>query len=277
MNSKYYELTVKTEPKFVDILGDFIVSITNEAIEFGDDRVILRTESSVDKVIEALKEINSSLSTPLPLDISVEEKENIDWIQKYKDSIKPIDTGKFYIRPEWYPEVEDRINILINPALAFGSGHHATTYSCLEAIGEYVRGGEDVLDVGCGSGILALGAKKLGAKVELCDTDPLAVQSAKENFLLNNETYEAIWEGSAHKSNNKYDIVIANIIADVLKAISTQLKVRMKKDSILILSGILDRKEDIVTSSFSDLKLLKRKQKDEWITLIYTNKKDLDG
>ena len=277
MNSKYYELTVKTEPKFVDILGDFIVSITNEAIEFGDDRVILRTESSVDGVIEALKEINSSLSTPLPLDISVEEKENIDWIQKYKDSIKPIDTGKFYIRPEWYPEIEDRINILINPALAFGSGHHATTYSCLEAIGEYVRGGEDVLDVGCGSGILALGAKKLGAKVELCDTDPLAVQSAKENFLLNNETYEAIWEGSAHKSNNKYDIVIANIIADVLKAISIQLKVRMKKDSILILSGILDRKEDIVTSSFSDLKLLKRKQKDEWITLIYTNKKDLDG
>ena len=269
MNSRYYELVVKTEPKFVDILGDFIASISDDAIELGDDRVILRTEERVDRVIEALKEINSSLSTPLPLDISVEERENIDWIQKYKDSIEPIDTGVFYIHPEWYPPMESKINILINPALAFGSGHHATTYSCLRAISEYIKEGDRVLDVGCGSGILALASRKLGAEVDLCDTDEIAVDSAKENFELNGETYNSIWVGSVNKSTQEYDIVIANIIADVLKAISKQLKDRVKDGGFLILSGILDKKENIVTDSFKDLKLLDRITKDEWITLIY--------
>ena len=131
--------------------------------------------------------------------------------------------------------------------------------------------------MGCGSGILALAARKLGARVELCDTDPLAVQSAAENFTLNGENFEAIWEGSAHKSGRRYQIVVANIIADVLKAIAPQLKAKMEKDSLLILSGILDKKEAIVTPAFSDLELLERKQKDEWITLIYTNKKDVNG
>ncbi len=269
MNSSYYELTIITEPKFVDILGDFVASITDDAVEFGNDRVILRTEDSVDGVIESLKEINDSLSSPLPLDIKVEEKENIDWIQKYKDSIEPIDTGKFYIHPEWYEPMEGKINILINPALAFGSGHHATTYSCLKAISEYVKSGDEVLDVGCGSGILALASKKLGGEVDLCDTDPIAVDSAKENFELNSETYNDIWVGSVNKSSKVYDIVIANIIADVLKAISKQLKERVKEDGFLILSGILDTKENIVTDSFKDMELIDRIKKDEWITLIY--------
>ena len=269
MDNKYYELVVITEPKFVELLGDFIASISDDAIEFGDDRVILRTESSVDGVIEALKEINNSLSNPLPLDISVEEKENIDWIQKYKDSIEPIDTGKFYIHPQWYPPMEDKINILINPALAFGSGHHATTYSCLKAISNYVKEGDEVLDVGCGSGILALASRKLGARVDLCDTDEIAVDSAKENFELNGEVYNDIWVGSVNKSSKEYDVVVANIIADVLKAISKQLKDRVKSGGFLILSGILDKKENIVTDSFSDMKLIEKIAKDEWITLIY--------
>ena len=269
MDNKYYELVVITEPKFVELLGDFIASISDDAIEFGSDKIILRTESSVDGVIEALKEMNNSLSNPLPIDISVEEKENIDWIQKYKDSIEPIDTGKFYIHPQWYPPMEDKINILINPALAFGSGHHATTYSCLKAISNYVKEGDEVLDVGCGSGILALASRKLGAEVDLCDTDEIAVDSAKENFELNGEVYNDIWVGSVNKSSKEYDVVVANIIADVLKAISKQLKDRVKSGGFLILSGILDKKENIVTDSFSDMKLIDKIKKDEWITLIY--------
>ena len=269
MNSGYYELTITTEPKFVDILGDFVASVTDDAVEFGSDRIILRTEDSVEGVVEALKEINDSLEHPIPMDIRVEEKENIDWIQKYKDSIQPIDTGRFYIHPEWYHPMDEKINILINPALAFGSGHHATTYSCLKAISDYVKEGDRVLDVGCGSGILALASRKLGADVDLCDTDEIAVESAKENFELNGEEYNDIWVGSVNKSSKEYDIVIANIIADVLKAISKQLKERVKSDGFLILSGILDKKENIVTDSFKDMKLVDRITKDEWITLIY--------
>jgi len=272
MKNSYTELVIKTEPKFIDLLADYIVSITDEAIEIGEERVILRTEESIEPIISKLKELNETLPQPLPLEFKSEEKENIDWIQKYQNSVQPIEAGPFYIHPQWYEPVEGKINILINPALAFGSGHHATTYSCLEAIGENVKDGNTLLDVGCGSGILALAARKLGAEVSLCDTDPLAVDSAKENFALNNETFTEIWEGSANKSDKKYDIVVANIIADVLRAISNQLKERLDKNSLLIISGILDKKEDIVTPAFSDLKLISRKQKDEWITLIY--KKD---
>ena len=275
MNDRYTELTFVTETPFVDLLADFVASAGGEAVEYGSDRVILRTEEKTESIIEAVEALAEEAK--IPLTIQTEQKENVDWIQAYQDSVRPIEAGPFYIHPEWYAPKEGAINILINPALAFGSGHHATTYSCLEAIGNYVKTGQEVLDVGCGSGILALAARKLGATVDLCDTDPLAVQSAKENFTLNGETYREIWEGSANKTETRYDVVIANIIADVLKAIAPQLKRRMEKNSLLILSGILDRKEAIVTPAFSDLTLLERKQNDEWITLIYTNAKDANG
>jgi len=270
MSDSYTELIITTEPKFIELLGDFIATISDEAVEFGEDRLIIRTENDTSAIEEALKDLG------IELEINKQTKANVDWIQKYKDSVTPIDTGKFYIYPEWYEPIDGRVNILINPALAFGSGHHATTYSCLKMIEEFVNEGDSLLDVGCGSGILALAAKKIGASsVELCDTDPLAVDSAKENFELNSQKYDDIWVGSANRSDKEYSVVIANIIADVLKAISKQLKSRVQDGGILILSGILDKKESIVTDSFSDMRLLKRVQKDEWITLVY--KKDSDG
>jgi len=270
MNKRYHEIRFRTDAPFVDLLADLVASAGGEAVEYGDNEVILRTGEDPTELIRAVEALAAEAG--IPLEIRQEEKENRDWIKAYQESVRPIEAGPFYIHPEWYEPKEGAINILINPALAFGSGHHATTHSCLEAIGKYVGKGQRLLDVGCGSGILALAARKLGAEVELCDTDPLAVQSARENFGLNGESYAAIWEGSAHQSDRRYDVVVANIIADVLKAIAPQLKGRMEKDSLLILSGILDKKEAIVTPAFSDLELLERRQKDEWVTLVYTNR-----
>jgi ribosomal protein L11 methyltransferase len=116
---------------------------------------------------------------------------------------------------------------------------------------------------------LALACKKLGANVDLCDTDPLSIESAKENFELNSESFDNIWEGSIDKTDKKYDIVIANIIADVLKFISNDLKNATKDGGYLILSGILDKKEKRLLASFDDMSLIKRIQEDEWVTLIY--------
>ena len=263
MEDSYIELIVKAKPEFIDILADFIGNFTNEAVEIGVDKVILRTTQDTKELEDELSKLD------IDLKVSKEQKENIDWIKMYQDSVQPIDVAEFWVYPSWYEPKSDKINILINPALAFGSGHHATTYSCLEQISNIVKPNNSLLDVGCGSGILALAARKKGAVVDLCDTDELAIDSAKENFELNKEEYQDIWIGSANKTDKKYDIVVANIIADVLKMIALELKNRLKSKGILILSGILDKKENIVTSVFSDLKMIDRNQKDEWVTITY--------
>jgi len=282
MQDKYYELTITLDDNFVEVIADYILNIYDEGIELGEGQIIVRSESDLTFVKDALVSLADNLENPIEMNYILEEKENVDWIKTYQDSIQPIEAGKFYIFPSWYAPKEALINIKIDPALAFGSGHHATTFSCLEAISSYVKADHKIIDVGCGSGILGLACKKLGADVELCDTDPLSVESCKENFELNEEHYDKLWEGSINiavgtsdKAQNTYNIVIANIIADVLRFIAKDLKAACKEDGLLILSGILDKKETLVKESFKDLTLEKRTLKDEWVTLVY--KKEARG
>ncbi len=269
MQNNYYELTISLNDNFVEFIADFVSNIAGDGVELGVGKIIVRSQSDLTFVKEALVSLAGTLSDSIKMEYLLEEKENQDWIQKYQDSIMPIEAGNFYIHPSWYTPKEDLINIKIDPALAFGSGHHATTFSCLEIISTYVKKDDDIIDVGCGSGILGLACKKLGAIVSLCDTDPVSVKSCKENFTLNDEIYNSLWEGSINKTNHGYDVVIANIIADVLKFIAKDLKSACKPNGILILSGILDKKEMQVKESFKDLKLEQRILKDEWITLVY--------
>jgi len=271
MQKHYYELTMTLKEDFVEFIADFVANISGDGLEIGTDHIIVRSESDVAFIEEAVESLVGTLGGSIDIEYKIEVKENVDWIAQYQKSIEPIEAGKFYIYPSWYEAKEGKINIKIDPALAFGSGHHATTFSCLDVIGTYVKGNERVLDVGCGSGILGLACRKLGAKVELCDTDPISVDSCEQNFTLNSEEYEELWEGSANQAQGEYDVVIANIIADVLKFIVHDLKRATKKDGLLILSGILDKKEEAVLEVYNDLELLERKQKDEWVTLVYKN------
>jgi ribosomal protein L11 methyltransferase len=268
MNEEYNELIIKTSENYIDALSDAVAMLCDEGIEIDGNNIIVRSENDLSFLQTQLEEITA----PLEIDISftLSKKANADWMGQYQASIEPIEAGEFYIFPSWHEPKADKINITIDPALAFGSGHHATTASCLEMITKYVKPNDNVIDVGCGSGILGLAAKKKGAlSIDLCDTDPLAVESCKENFQINNETYDSIWEGSANKTSKEYDVTIANIIADVLVMIAKDLKKITKTDGLLILSGILDKKESLVTEAYSDLKLLDRKLKDEWVTLVY--------
>jgi len=275
MQNSYHELTVTLDDQYVDLIADYIMNICDEAVEFGTGKIIIRSENDLTFVKDALLSLQTDLPSDIHMDFTLEEKENVDWIKAYQESIEPIEAGRFYIFPSWYEPKNDLINIKIDPALAFGSGHHATTYSCLQAISEYVKPNDKVIDVGCGSGILGLAATKLGATVELCDTDPISVDSCKENFRLNEEAYGKLWEGSVDKADSTYDVVIANIIADVLRFLASDLKKAVKPGGYLILSGILDKKEELVKDSFKDLSLEKRTLKDEWVTLVY--KKESNG
>ncbi len=275
MQSKYQELTITLEDRFVDLISDFVANIYGDGIEMGEGRIIVRSEHDLDYVKTAVESLAQTLGESISLSCEIQERDNNDWVQQYKDSVQSIEAGRFFIHPSWQEAKKDKINILIDPALAFGSGHHGSTFACLEAIGSYATDKHRLLDVGCGSGILGLAARKLGACVDLCDTDPVSVESTRENFLLNHESYETLWEGSVNKTDKKYDIVIANIIADVLRAIALPLKEKVKENGILIISGILDTKASMVLDTYSDLVLLERKQKEEWVTLIY--KKEIYG
>ena len=276
MRNIFYEIYI-TPSSHKEEIANFLIERFNNGIEEAGNTLILRSDEKLDDLIDELKDYINALeeifSEKINLDIEIKEKENKDWIENYKKSIKPVEIEEFYIHPSWYPEKENKINITIDPALAFGSGHHETTRSCVKALKKYVKKDNTLLDVGCGSGILGIVAAKLGAKVDACDTDPLAIKSAKENFELNNVKYENIWEGSANQTNKKYDVVVANIIADVLIFLANDIK--SKVNNILILSGIIDKYKDRVIEKYKDLKLIDEIKENEWVTLVF--RKDMNG
>jgi ribosomal protein L11 methyltransferase len=272
MSDKYFELTISAPAELLEFIADLVSALTHDAIEIGDDNLIIRSDQNLDNLQEDINNLLKKLDVDIALKYDLKELENCDWISKYQEAITPVESGNFYIHPSWHKPKTGKINISIDPALAFGSGHHATTATCLDMISKYLKKNDSVADIGCGSGILALGAKKLGASsVDLCDTDPVALISAQENFEKNGESIATIWEGSANQATRTYDLVIANIIADVLVMISKDLKKTVKENGILVLSGILDKKESKVLDEFKDLTLKERTLKDEWVTLVYGN------
>jgi len=235
--------------------------------------LILRSEDPLDEIIEKTKNYGKILSEifneDIKIDIKTEKKENIDWIENYKKSITPVETREFYIHPSWYEKRDDKIDIVIDPALAFGSGHHPSTQNSLKLISEIVKKSDKVLDVGTGSGILSIAAAKKGAVVDICDTDELAIKEAEKNFRLNRVEFNKAWVGTAINLKEKYDIVIANIVADVLVFIANDLKIAMKEGGYLILSGIVEQYLQNVLEKYRDLKLIKKIEEEEWITLLF--------
>ncbi|MGJ0339698.1 50S ribosomal protein L11 methyltransferase [Aliarcobacter cryaerophilus] len=266
MSKEYFELLIKPEDNY-ELFLNLILSLTDDAIEENDGEIIVRSEENLEDFQEPLEKFAKALNTKCY--IKCEKKESIDWIKKYQDSIQAVEVGSFYVRPSWSKAKEGKIDILIDPALAFGSGHHETTSSCLLAIDEFVKKGDSLLDVGTGSGILAIAAAKKGAVVDVCDTDEICIESTKSNFALNNQEINKSWIGSVNFAKEKYDVVLANIIADVLVMIADDLINSTKDGGIIIVSGILDKHEKRVLSKFSNLKELKIIHKNEWVTMVF--------
>ena len=128
--------------------------------------------------------------------------------------------------------------------------------------------------MGTGSGILAIAAAKKVCIVDICDTDEVCVVDTKSNFELNGVTFNDSWIGSTNKASKKYDVVIANIVADVLVMIANDLKKCMKYNGLLIISGILDKHTNRVLSKFKDLEEVKLIHKNEWVTVIFKKNKE---
>lgn len=260
MKTYYYELTIKPNLYF-ELFLDLASSLSEDAIEELDDTIIIRSEDDeLDNIQEGMeafaKELSTAFETDVVCETILEKKSNQDWIQLYQQSVQPIEIGSFYIHPSWNEPQKDKMNIVIDPTLAFGSGHHETTNSCLQAVEKYVQKDMNVCDVGTGSGILAIGAAKLGAIVDICDTDPISIEDSLKNFETNEVRANSSWEGSVNKAEKQYDVVIANIVADVLTMIAKDLIKATKVDGILVLSGIMEQYENKVIKNLKNIVIL---------------------
>ena len=271
MQEHYFELVVKISSHH-SLFSDFLADTLPVGFEEIDDGFIIRSEDELDTIVWGLEQFAEALQKALSKNIELEchqtKLKNSDWVKEYQQSIKPLQIDKFYIHPTWDEASDDLINIVIDPALAFGTGHHPTTASSLRAIAKYVKEKDNVLDVGCGSGILGVGALKLGAKVDACDTDLVCVENTEVNAKLNDVDFNSVWEGSCSLAKSNYDVVVANIVADVLTFIASDLKKVLKDDGVLILSGILDKYEEKVLKFYKDLNIVEKIKEDEWITLV---------
>jgi ribosomal protein L11 methyltransferase len=195
--------------------------------------------------------------------------EDKDWLESWKAEFVPIHIGAFVVRPTWSAPAGDAVEIVLDPGMAFGTGLHPTTQQCLEALSTLPLEGRSVLDVGTGSGILAIAAAKRGASpVVAVDTDTLAVDAARENAVGNGVAIP-VGVGSAADVPGRFDIVIANIVAPVLQRIAPHLAARLASGGTLLLAGINAPAESATRDAFSHVRLevLDRNARDDWVAL----------
>lgn len=275
MQDYYYMLVVKPSSHH-ELFSDFLVDAIPVGFEETDDGFIIRSEEDLETISWGIEQFSEALQRALgevvDVELTLTKEKNDDWIAQYQQAITPIEIAPFYIHPTWEEPKAGALNIAIDPALAFGTGHHPTTASCLRAIATYVREGDEVMDVGCGSGILALAAMKKGAIVDACDTDPISVENALTNAEQNSLSYRRLWEGPIQESDEQYDVIVANIVADVLVFIASDLKKRLKEGGKLILSGIMDKYEEKVLRAYRTFELTERIVENEWVSLVLTEK-----
>ncbi len=200
-----------------------------------------------------------------------------DWQDKWKAFFKPQSIGnRLFVRPIWIDDYDsgDRVVLNIEPGAAFGTGTHETTRLCLETLDKLVKQGDTVLDIGCGSGILAISSMLLGAKEGFgVDIDPIAVKTAKENGKMNNlgePELTFVCGDLADKVTKQYDVVVANIVADIIILFSTQVKAFMKPGATFIASGIIDTRADEVINALQSAGLFIKERIEEngWVCLV---------
>ena len=210
----------------------------------------------------------------IPYTSETEGLEQEDWQNGWRKYYHTMDVGqRLDIVPSWQGCGTDRVKLILDPGLAFGTGGHETTNLCLEVLDERVKGGERVLDIGTGSGILAIAALKLGAAVaEGVDIDPVAVRTAGENAALNGvaDKLTVLVGDLSDKASGKYDIITANIVANAIMSLAPAVPGLMADDAVFIASGIIDSRKDEVIAALeaAGLAVLEVKEKRGWECIV---------
>ena len=269
------------EQMFVDIMPEIDVDDGVAYISF-----YLEEEEDKEAVLNAVREELADIGTYVNVgDATIEESqtEDVDWVNNWKQYFHQFYIDDILVIPSWEEvkaEDSDKLVIHIDPGTAFGTGMHETTQLCIRALRKYVTEDTQILDVGCGSGILGMLALKFGAKHSVgTDLDPCAITATHENMEVNGITkdqYEVmignIIDDEAVQDQvgyEKYDIVVANILADVLVPLTPVIIHQMKPGAVYITSGIIDDKEETVVAAVeaAGLTVLDVSHQGEWVSV----------
>lgn len=299
----WLELTVQTHPEAVESVSELLSSYAPggvaieepiELIDEGQEYRVLHDrpvqvhaylpidgneEQTRQRIAEGLWHL-SSLGSHFVGELHSRVVNEEDWANAWKDYYHVTHIGRrLVIRPSWreYTPRDDEVVLELDPGMAFGTGLHPTTRMCLEQVERLTRPGMRVLDVGTGSGILALAAAKLGASEVYCiDNSSVAVESAIANAAANNLSDRitvvlgVLDENEAQRMAGQFDLVLANIIARVIGSIAPQLAQVLKPDGLLITSGIIEERRHEAEQPLlsAGLQLVDRVMIDDWVTLV---------
>ncbi len=301
----YYEISVNINPAAIELVTDvffeqFECEGVIQAEEKYKDLELIETTNNIAKgyilfeeekfapldiqkifynAREELKEKGFSEEELGSWSIDAKKVVNQDWSKKWKEHWKPTRASEhIVICPSWedYALKKDEILIHLDPGSAFGTGTHATTQLCIQAIEKYVKDGDFVADIGTGSGILAIAAVKCGASRAVgIDNDPLVIDVAIDNAQVNNVLSKIEFE---HKTadellknhSSEFDFVAANILHNVLAEIMEDLKGLMKSGAYMVLSGILDEKKQVVYDAIEKhgLCIVETLKQENWIAIV---------
>ena len=270
------------EQMFVDILpeieADDGVAYISFYLEEDEDK-----EEVLANVKKELEEMRAYTNVGA-CTIEESQTEDVDWVNNWKQYFHQFYVDDVLIIPSWEevkPEDEDKMIIHIDPGTAFGTGMHETTQLCIRALRKYVKNGDLVLDVGCGSGILGMLALKFGAGHSIgTDLDPCALDATHENMEVNGiakDQYKVMIGNIIDDKDvqdavgyEKYDIVLANILADVLEPLTPVIVHQMKPGAVYITSGIIEDKETVVTEAVkaAGLEVLEVNHQGEWVSVV---------
>ena len=315
---KYREYTIKTTTAAEDLVADILNELDLEGVEIVDNvpvskedkekmiidvdielppddgtatvKFYLNADASKEEIESTLKSINEGLDElrdfmDIGEGIIVEKDVNDeDWINNWKKYFKSFYIDDIFIRPSWEeePKVKDyNVSVIIDPKTSFGTGHHETTMLCIKGMRKVIKEGDDVLDIGTGSGILSIIANKFNAKHTLgIDIDPICEETFYENMEVNGIekskyeyiTGDMISDGALRDrvGYEKYDVCLANILSDVIIPMAPYAFKATKKNGFFVTSGIIDFKEEEVSKALEDIRfmIVEKIHQGEWVGII---------
>lgn len=275
----YIELRISIKDDLQELLIAELFDRDFEGFEQDDDLLIATIPATRfdDSKREEIERIIMSLGSESSI-LAENMIGSQNWNEQWERSIEPQSIGKFYVHPTWSGfdgELGDKIELMIDPKMAFGTGYHATTRVMLEWLPEVVSKGNKVLDAGTGTGILAIAALKLGAESAFgFDVDEWSETNANENILLNKVENFKVKLGSTEviPKGETYDLVLANINRNALIELLPDLVARLSDSGNILLSGLLVEDEEIIRKqdALKELKYIDTRKHGEWIAILFS-------